>query len=198
MVSNATEDLQDVDIAQDAFDDSNIPGGADDSDDEAPDVDELVEPLYQRHEQTEDDVDVHVRVVDNDAHAVPLTLHTFGAPPGWTAPACKSDKGEPPFGIVDNPGNWPQFIYRPRFNDKTKAYVRHSLPTGASPVPEKDGKREVNGWNFHYRGWNKATDESIPVEDRGTLFRDGATIADQFPDSRKGCLHKSSCQCSSV
>jgi hypothetical protein len=37
------------------------------------------------------------------------------APSDWTAPIAKAEKGEPMFESVDNPGEWPQFTYRPKF-----------------------------------------------------------------------------------
>ena len=57
----------------------------------------------------------------------------------------------------------------------------HALPTGATPVPLKDGKRSVAGWDFHYQGWK--LDENHP-----TKFRSGATKDDPFPECRKGSL----------
>jgi hypothetical protein len=58
------------------------------------------------------------------------------APSDWTAPIPKAEKGEPTFESVDNPGEWPQFTYCPKFQKTgTKNYAHHSLPTGARPVP---------------------------------------------------------------
>ena len=58
------------------------------------------------------------------------------APSDWTAPIPKAEKGEPTFASVDNPGEWPQFSYCPKFlKTGTKNYAHHSLPTGARPMP---------------------------------------------------------------
>jgi hypothetical protein len=38
-----------------------------------------------------------------------------------------------------------------KLEDATKAM--HALPTGATPVPLVDNKRELDGWQFHFKGW---------------------------------------------
>ena len=38
-----------------------------------------------------------------------------GAPDDWIPPLPKTEAGEPPFEMVDNPGEWSQFTYRPQF-----------------------------------------------------------------------------------
>ncbi len=55
-------------------------------------------------------------------------------PEDWVPPVRKVDKGEPPFSLVDNPGDWPQYAFRPEFA-KDGTYKRHSLPTNAMPLP---------------------------------------------------------------
>ena len=101
-------------------------------------------------------------------------------PEDWTAPAPKTRKGEPDFVDVDNPGNWDRYTFFPVFDAKTGKYLRHKLPTGASPVPvADDGKRAVNGWEFHYTAWKSATTEE---------YRSGATRTNPFPKERKGRL----------
>ena len=48
---------------------------------------------------------------------------------------------------INNPGNWSEYTFRPEFAKKDKGgnYTCHTLPTGAVPVPIKDGKREAAG-----------------------------------------------------
>jgi hypothetical protein len=89
--------------------------------------------------------------------------------------------GEPLFKELDNPGRWSQFTFRPEFDSKKKdaKYTQHSLPTGAIPVPLKNGKREVNGWQFHYENWEHDSVNDIS-------FRSGTKSSDMFPESRKG------------
>ena len=73
-------------------------------------------------------------------------------PDDWVTPEPKKDKGEPIFSEVDNPGDWPSFTYRAKF-DKSGKYEYHHLPTGATPVPiGKDGVRKCKEWNFYYNG----------------------------------------------
>ena len=108
-------------------------------------------------------------------------------PPDFKPKAPNESKGQPSFSNVDNPGNWSEYTFRPEFAKKDKGgnYTGHTLPTGAVPVPIKDGKREAGGWEFHYTGW-KATDSGDNVvpskverhlktcflrRDRGALMR---------------------------
>jgi hypothetical protein len=65
------------------------------------------------------------------------------APPDFKPKVPNESKGEPCFLNVDNPGNWSEYTFRPEFakKDKGENYTRHTtLPTGAVPVPIKDGK----------------------------------------------------------
>ena len=102
------------------------------------------------------------------------------APPDFKPKARNESKGEPSFSDIDNPGNWSEYTFRPDFAKKDKGgnYIGHSLPTGAVPVPVKDGKREAAGWEFHYKGWKGDS----------TAFRSGASPENLFPKSRQGCL----------
>ena len=102
-------------------------------------------------------------------------------PKDWVPARAQTARGEPNFDDIDNPGGWPQYCYRPVFNSqaKTSKYKHHCLPSGAMPVPEnKDGKRNVNGWEFHYNGW----------KNEGFQHRRGATTANMFPKEMEGCL----------
>jgi hypothetical protein len=66
-------------------------------------------------------------------------------PSDWTPPIAKAEKCEPICKSVDNPGEWPQFTYRP-----TKNYAHHLLPTGAQPMlVDPHGKRVMGDWEFH-------------------------------------------------
>jgi len=57
-------------------------------------------------------------------------------------------------------------------------YMYHSLPTGATPLPFKNGARKVVEYQFHYAGW----------WNDDTQYRDGATTDNLFPDERSGSL----------
>jgi hypothetical protein len=79
-----------------------------------------------------------------------------GDPVGWKIPGPpknyqrkKDPSSVPAFETVDNPGFWDDYVFQPKY-DKKNYYLGHSLPTGAMPVPEKYGKRQCNGWEFHY------------------------------------------------
>lgn len=116
-----------------------------------------------------------------------------GAPAGWVPPTAPADwvpappktaKKEPnvPFEEIDNPGNWSRYCFGPKFAGKggTGDYIGHQLPTGATPVPQTNGRRTAGGYDFFYTGWQK----EIPD------IRSGATRDNMWPDSRKGCLDK--------
>ena len=111
-------------------------------------------------------------------------VHTV--PDDWTVPVKKEEgDAEPDFEALDNPGNWNSYIFRPVYKkigkgkDAKYKYIKHELPTGCTPVPMKNGKREVNGWNFFYRGWKS---QKCPNA------RNGAAPDQLFPDSRKSSL----------
>ena len=106
-------------------------------------------------------------------------------PDDWVPDAPKTDRNEPLFAVVDNPGLWSQFTFRPKFAKKTSkeagAYAHHTLPTGCRPVPPNEGgERTQNGWAFHYNAWNAEPTEFVA--------RSGVTKTNMFPDSRKGKL----------
>jgi hypothetical protein len=114
------------------------------------------------------------RAAPAEAFPVPST------PTDWEPPAPNTSKGEPDFSMLDNPGDRTPFTFRPDF-DKTnpKQYKKHSLPTGATPVPaDAEGKRSHSEWEFHYKGWTGD----------GNAHRSGASHDNMFPDSRKGSL----------
>ena len=118
------------------------------------------------------------------ASSIPKDVKIYKPPSDWRIPMTQHERDEPMFEDVDNPGNWPQYCFRPRFKGNAKSkntkYSHHSLPTGAIPVPKnKDGKRVINGWEFFYNGWkNPGTQQ----------HRRGATTANMFPKEMEGCL----------
>ena len=74
------------------------------------------------------------------------------APGGWTPATRKEEKGDPKFEDVDNPGQWSEFTFRPKFEGKcgSGAYGHHATPSGAKVVPLDlmTGKRTVNEFYF--------------------------------------------------
>jgi hypothetical protein len=84
---------------------------------------------------------------------------------------------------VDNPGNWLEYTFRPKFTKKDTGgtYTCHSLPTGAVPVPVNDGKQEACGWEFHYKGWKHDVVDNVS-------FRSGMLPENLFPENQQGCL----------
>ena len=166
-------------------------GGDGDSVDDAIECDELDQCLG---ESIRDRLQCLVKdegpeVSDCDANAcllkkgLPLEVSMPTVPTEWEPLKAKIEKGEPEFVDVDNPGKWPEFTYRSKF-EKTgeKKYAHHSLPTGARPVPANDeGKRIIDGWEFHYDKW-------ISEAAANEKSRSGATNTTPFPESRKGRL----------
>ena len=102
-------------------------------------------------------------------------VNFFKVPEDWTPLQPKVEKGEPPFKEVDNPGKWPEYSFR---TNARGPYEYHRLPSGVTPVPKNgDGKREVEGWNFHYDGWIG-----------NSRFCSGANCSNPFPKERRGRL----------
>ena len=117
----------------------------------------------------------------------PIGWKIRGPPEDWERPQPVTDGGEPGlFEDVDNPGGWNDYTFQPKYEHVTKRgktarkYLYHQLPSGARPVPEVGGKREVEGFRFHCKGWK--------LPGRRKKFRSGATRDNMFPESRKGCL----------
>ena len=100
-------------------------------------------------------------------------------PEDWVAPRRSTKHGEPEFSSVDNPGEWPDFTFRPHFNmvnKKRGKYLYHHTATGCTPVPLDDkGTRSMNGWNFNYKRWKQTSNihlESVklPTKSKKSLF----------------------------
>ena len=107
-------------------------------------------------------------------------------PKDFVAKEANAGRNEPKFEDVDNPGNWPNYCFRPEFqgNNRSRSskYKHHQLPTGVMPHPKRasDGKRVTqNGWEFHYNGWKNPD---------GPKYRQGATTANMFPKEMEGSL----------
>ena len=195
--SQATTDPQDVLVDSD---DEETPG-ADEPDDgsiqEVPEFDELLEgceeaqldrmlqlctvglPEGADKDQSIEDGDKVMKMID-----LPAAVKIYRVPEDHKPSSPDLGKGEIPFDQVDNPGNWPDYVYRPKFKKTSGAkYSGHFLPSGAQPVPANaDGKRIKNGWEFHYQPWQ------LELEDGEAKPRSGATPENMFPESRQGCL----------
>eukprot|EP00521_Asterionellopsis_glacialis_P000227 CAMPEP_0195249198 /NCGR_PEP_ID=MMETSP0706-20130129/1978_1 /TAXON_ID=33640 /ORGANISM="Asterionellopsis glacialis, Strain CCMP134" /LENGTH=359 /DNA_ID=CAMNT_0040300965 /DNA_START=20 /DNA_END=1102 /DNA_ORIENTATION=+ len=100
--------------------------------------------------------------------------------PEWKCPPVRTERGEPPFESVDNPGGWNRYYFQPKFmKGKDGKYAGHFLPTGATPVPiGPSGKRKCGPWEFHYNGFKNA---SMP-------YCRGATTTNLFPKEMMGHL----------
>ena len=116
----------------------------------------------------------------------------FPKPPSnWVDPEPNTNKNEPIFRSVDNPGKWSSFCFRATFKSAKQGgkYDYHALPTGCTPVPVsvgRDGKEErvQNGWKFYYEGWQPRDENNAQV----FKHRNGANKYNLFPKERKGCL----------
>jgi hypothetical protein len=123
-------------------------------------------------------------VDDGDSNYIELRkgshpeLHIPGIPISWVPSMQKVEKGEPDFDAIDNPGRWCNFTFRPDFASNGGVYTNHTLSTGATPVPEVDGKRSRDPWEFHYQGFKGECS-----------FCDGSTRDNLFPPTRKGQLN---------
>lgn len=114
----------------------------------------------------------------SDAANNPYNVSIPSPSSDWVPPPVKTEKGEPQFSEVDNPGKWSRFIFKPKFK-KDGQYLSHQLPTGAMPVPVgPDGKRRCGNWQFYYDGFKN---QEMP-------YRRGATTSNLFPKEMEGCL----------
>ena len=108
--------------------------------------------------------DVEVTVIDDigepstyDANGDVRSGQMIGAPDGWEPP-CAPDTftgyqrkhDAPAEEDIDNPAGWSMYTFTPNFDAKNK-YTFHTTPAGARVVRMNiNGKRQVNGWEFHY------------------------------------------------
>jgi hypothetical protein len=78
------------------------------------------------------------------------------APNDWS-PTVNTNKGEPLFEDVDNPGGWSSYTFRLMFEPRRGKYICHAMPAGACPVLINAvmGKREEGGYEFFYQGWKQ-------------------------------------------
>jgi len=149
-----------------------------------------------------DDIEAIGETVNNNNNATAAPVCTLlGAPAGWIPP-CAPDgwkpearvRNQPEFKDIDNPGNWSEFTFRPKFTTflktikekgkekkvKVKEYRYHALPTGCTVVPkDKNGDRKIKDWTFHYQGWKPTVEKK---------FRSGATRENMHPPDRKSTL----------
>ena len=178
----------------DEYEESGELGAGDDSDFDCEDIDDLgVDPA----DVPLDDDDTSKIVLDSLENQLFIgtgfvldnagnVLKVAGVPEDWEPPKRKADMKEPIFEKVDNPGDWHGYSYCPKFEKgkgKKKMYTAHELPSRCVPVPvDKDGDRFVNGWYFHYKGW-----EVDDKDDEG-LSRKHASVKNMFPKERLGSL----------
>jgi hypothetical protein len=170
----------------DVEEETNEVGDGGDSDVEGDDLaehDEAMTAAISERLATIVDEDGNDIVDDGDSNYIELRkgshpeLHIPGIPLSWVPAVQKVEKGEPDFDALDNPGRWCNFTFRPEFASNGGVYTKHTLSTGATPVPEVDGKRSRGPWEFHYQGF----------KGEGS-FRDGSTRDNLFPPTRKGQL----------
>ena len=142
----------------------------------------------------EEEDDTNEVVLDNDEQFVYVgkgaikdnegsILKIASVPDGWVCPPPNEQRNEVAFEDIDNPGDWSDFCYRPRYKkqDNKLKYWRHTLPAGAIPArPDENGNRTINGWDFHYKGWSGGSIEG--------LYRAHTFNNDLFPETRNGYL----------
>jgi hypothetical protein len=111
-----------------------------------------------------------------------------GSPDNWVPPQPPPSftgyvqKHDAPSEDDINPAQWSMFTFTATFDKKNK-YLYHTTPSNARVVPiNSSGKRDLNGWEFHYQNWS--ADEEV----KQTYARGGATCQNLKPKSRAGCL----------
>lgn len=89
-----------------------------------------------------------------DYETTDLKIHR--PPQSWTPKPIIASAQEPPFDEVDNPGEWPEHVFQPKFTEKgsSKKHSHHELPAGLRVVPQdlETGKRTAGDYEFIYDG----------------------------------------------
>jgi hypothetical protein len=158
-------------------------------------MNEITEAFLESFENRNEEHDDQVPFTDTNSIRGLGTVNVPRPPEDYVPPPLKVNSGQPPFEDVDNPGDWHQFCYLPRFNKKGE-YISHSLPTKVEPCPLTDGVRRSNGWVFLYKDWELKdcwTTSHFPDLADGNIevpvFRNGAVShTSLFPTERKGHL----------
>ncbi|KAG7336532.1 hypothetical protein IV203_025048 [Nitzschia inconspicua] len=109
--------------------------GDDDSVESADEANELTESMIEANLERLEDLDDCVEFSEANAIKDLKDMASVPQPPSeYVPPAVKTEKGEPKFEELDNPGDWSRYCFNSSFN-KSGSYISHSLPTGAVPVP---------------------------------------------------------------
>jgi hypothetical protein len=164
-------------IIQQAIQDLAEKGDGNDSDEEGEEC-----KIHQAFEEEVENMEFYEDGDGEEIFSIP------GSPDGWAPPQPtptflgyqpKPNSGAPQdFDLVDNPGGWSAFVFQPKYN-KAGKYEGHFTPAGAKVTPiNSEGVRAINGWQFHYSGFDG--DEFTWK----TYRRVGATAADIKPADR--------------
>ena len=65
-------------------------------------------------------------------------------PDDWKTPEPKTEAGEPPFLELDNPGKWPSFVFRPKFDKSTTKEAALHKKTGQPLLDKKGNPKQKN------------------------------------------------------
>ena len=206
----------------DANEEKNETGVECDSDCEAEEVNDIDEELhlarlFKLASIADQDSNEDIELSDKNMVQMDVVRNIFGTPGlsvhetprDWKDPPPDESRNEPEFKLVDNPGGWSSFCYRPVFKKEhnNTVYKHHCLPTGCQPVEKnREGKRVIDGWEFFYQGWFSNLSEDTPLTSTDTsigsdnsdsikdnetspnMHRNGISDDNLFPESRLGCL----------
>jgi hypothetical protein len=171
-------------------------GDDDDSVESADEANELTESMIEANLERLEDLDDCAEF--SEANAIKDLKDIASVPkppPEYIPPPVKTEKGEPKWEEVDNPGDWSRYCFTPSFN-KSGTYISHSLPTGAVPVPLENGVRQCNGWTFLYKDWKMQDhwkSDGLFAPFVGGIdvpsYRSGATQHDISPVDRQSRLN---------
>ncbi|KAG7337431.1 hypothetical protein IV203_034509 [Nitzschia inconspicua] len=127
--------------------------GDDDSNESADEANELTESMIEANLERLGDSDNCVEFSEaNPIKDLKDTASVPQPPSDYVPPAVKTEKGEPKWEELNNPGDWSRYCFNPSFN-KSGSYISHSLPTGALPAPLDNGVRQCTSWTFLYKDW---------------------------------------------
>ena len=96
-----------------------------------------------------DGIGATYKVTIDDAETEIKHINIYVPPNEWRPKGADASRGEPPFSKVDNPGKWPKYSFKQKFESRKKD-SKYLHPTGVRPVPVGlSGERTINDWRFY-------------------------------------------------
>ena len=131
LINPSKKDEDAGDFLSDVSEDNRETGLGYDSDENADELKEMdnemhMATLFKALAVTEQESNVDIEVTDRNMvelersmpNDLPKDIKIHNVPDDWTDPAPATEKNEPPFDLIDNPGNWSSYAFRPVFKKR--------------------------------------------------------------------------------